>query len=235
MRIILCLMVGVLLIAPVVSAEVSVTQQILLSKYDLDSTDYIYCKMSDLQPGLGRIETDGSNATVTALSGDSSFSALAVGDEVVANNQNLTAPVTFTIIARASATSVTADQAVNIDVTGASAFQWRDLTCGTTASDGWFRLPPGRTTGSIIYRQGDLEGGVTFIVEGRNRGSYGVPSQLVTGVLATESATLNSDNTFIIGEDFQEYRVGIKATTSDPGDAGANIEQVGVEFTTVRY
>jgi hypothetical protein len=228
---------AVLLFLPIfgMADTVEENQQVLASKYDLDSTSYVYCKMSDWQQGIGRIETSGSSATVTAVTGSSGpFDSLAVGDEVTVDSPLLVAPVTFTIIARASGTSVTADQAINIDVAGGSAFRWRDLSCGDTAADGWVRLPAGQSTVVVTFRRGDLTGGVTFDVEGRNRGSNGVPSQLATGVLATASATLSTNNTLILGETFEQYRVGLKVTTADPSDTTTNLEQVDVIITTIR-
>ena len=221
---------------PMVKADaIEETQTLLAVKYDLDSTSYVYCSMSDWLPGNGRIETSGSNATVTAVSGNTTaFTDVAVGDMITVDSPSLVNPVTFTVVARASAVSITADAAINIDVAGGVSFRYRDQTCGATAEYGWVRLPAGESTVVVTYRQGDLTGGVTFDLEGRNRGSLGVPSQLATGVLATASSTLNTNNTLMIGERFQEYRVGLKVTTADPADDSTNLEQIGVEITTLR-
>lgn len=200
----------------------------IIWKYDLDSADYVYCSLSPDIQVTSRIETSGSSATVTAVTGTGdAFANVAVGDEIVAESVLLSAPVTFTVVARASATSITADRAVDLDVANGAVFHYRSLRCGTGATAGWFTVPPGVSTITISYVQGDLTGGVTFSIQTRNRGSYGVPVQADTGTIAATTALANSTSV-VLGETNTEWRVGLKYHTADPADNAANLEQIGV-------
>lgn len=200
----------------------------IIWKYDLDSTDYVYCSLSPDVQVASRIETSGSSATVTAVAGTGdAFANVAVGDEIVAESVLLSAPITFTVVARASAVSITADRAVNLDVANGAVFHYRSLRCGTADTAGWFTVPPGINTVTVSYVQGDLTGGVVYSIQTRNRGSYGVPVQADTGTIAAITPLANSASV-VLGETSTEWRVGIKVHTADPADNAANLEQIGI-------
>jgi hypothetical protein len=211
-------------VASLASAQVNV-EKVILSKYDLDSASYIYCTMSDLRAGPGRIETSGTTATVTTVATyTDSFTDVGVGDEIVAQSVNLAAPVVFTVTARASATSITADRTINLDVTAGASFTWRKLSCGTGAGDGWFTVPAGTNHLAVVWGQGDLTDGLDVSIETRYRGSYGGPLSVLTYTIA---AATGHEETAIV-EESTDWRVGLKYHTADASDAAANLEQIGI-------
>jgi hypothetical protein len=225
-----------LLAGLLLSLSASATQRstrTILWKYDLDSATYIYCVFSPTDiTGNGRIETSGSSATVTAVSGFTGpFANVAVGDEITATSNLLSTPITFTVVARASATSITADRAINLDVDGGTPFTIRNLSCGTSATDGWFSVPIGQNTLIITYAQGDLTGGVTYSIETRARGNYSEAVQADTGVIAATTALANS-SMVVLGEQTQEWRVGLKYTTADTSDSTTNLEQINITLAS---
>lgn len=225
------LLAGLLLSLSASAAQRST--KVIVWNYDLDSSGYTYCVFGPADiTGDGRIETSGSSATVTAVSGFTGpFANVAVGDEITASSNLLTSPVTFTVVARASATSITADRAINLDVTDGVVFTFKDLACGTGATDGWFSVPIGQNTVVITYVQGDLTGGLTYSLETRARGSLSQAVQADTGVIAATTALANSAMV-VLGEQTQEWRVGLKYTTADSSDATTNLEQIDVSVTS---
>ena len=90
-----------------------------------------------------RITTSGSSTTVTSLGTFAAFTDVAVGDELrimldpalIANNATADNMILRYVTARASATSITVNAAVNLGTAGVP-FNWRTLTCGTTATSG---------------------------------------------------------------------------------------------------
>jgi len=203
----------------------------IVAKYDLDSASYIYCVTASPTRGPGRVETSGSSATVTAVAGlDDPFTSVVVGDEL---NFGVGIGTVRTVIARASATSITVDSAVNLDVSGGATFTYARATCGTAATDGWFSVGAGQHTITIVYRQGDLTGGVDFDIETRTRSTIGLPVQILTGNIAA-TTTLVNGVTADIGETTSEFRVGLKYNTADTSDATTNLEQIDVILSTER-
>lgn len=217
------IVLAALLATAQVGAQVR-TSRVVLAKYDLDSATYVYCLLSAPRSEQYRIETSGSSATVTGVGTGTPFTDIAVGDEITAQSINLAAPVTFTVIARASATSITADRNINLDVDNGAILQWRDLACGDTAADGWFEVPAGDNHIFIVYTQGDLTGGVDVVIEARTRGTYLAADQIITFTLAAPG----DKEELALVEKASEWRIGLKYNTADPGDAAANIEQINV-------
>jgi hypothetical protein len=209
----------------------------ILWKYDLDSTNFIYCSLTpqDISVPGARIKTSGSSATVATVAGYTDpFTNVAVGDEITATSGLLaTSPVTFTVTARASATSITADRAINLSLTDGAVFTYRSLRCGTADTDGWFTVPAGTNTLSIIFAQGDLTGGLDYSVQTRTRGAYGVPMQADSGTIAASTALANSAM-IVLGETTSDWRVGIKAHTGDVSDATTNLEQIDISLSYQR-
>jgi hypothetical protein len=201
----------------------------IVSKYELDSASYIYCKLGPSTVGPGRVETSGSSATVTgvALLTDP-FTNVAVGDEMMFGAGGAAVRV---VTAWASATSITVDSVINLDVDGGMNFSYTHPTCGTAATDGWFVVGPGVHTIHVVYRQGDLTGGVDFSVETRTRGVLGVPEQVAAGTVAATTALVNQA-TIVLGETSNEFRVGLKYGSADTSDATTNAEMIDVVLST---
>jgi hypothetical protein len=221
-----------LLSGSAVMAQVTRVDTPILSKYDLDSATYVYCKLGFSLIGPGRIETSGSSATVTAVSGSTDpYTNVAVGDELFISGA--AGNFTRTVTARASATSITVDSAVNLDVDGGYIFNYRTLSCGAAVTDGWIQVGPGKHTITIIYRQGDLGGGVDYSLESRARGALGLPLQETYGTIAATTTLVNGVS-IVLGETTPEFRVGLKYNTSDTSDATTNLEQIDIILSTER-
>lgn len=205
---------------------------VIIAKYDLDAASYTYCLLGSPNPGPGRVETSGSSATVTAVATLSDpFTNVAVGDELYISGPQ--GSFLRTVTARASATSITVDSAVNLDVDGGYTFTYKTLSCGTGVTDGWLNFGPGVHTVTIVYRQGDLTGGVDFSLESRPRGANGTPVQIANGTIAATTALANGV-TIVIGETSSEFRVGLKYNTADTADNAANLEQIDIILSTER-
>jgi hypothetical protein len=203
----------------------------IVAKYQLDSGSYIYCVTGPATPGPGRVKTTGSSATITAVAGlDDPFTNVAVGDELIFGTGSSDERV---VIARASATSITVDSAISLADTAGFAFTYAHPTCGTGATSGWFIPGPGKHTITIVYRQGDLTGGLDFDIETRARPTIGSAVQILTGNIPATTALVNG-TTIVLGETTNSFRVGLKYNTADTSDAAANAEQVDVVLSTER-
>jgi hypothetical protein len=203
----------------------------IVAKYQLDSASYIYCVTGPVQQGPGRVKTTGSSATVTAVAGlDDPFTNVAVGDELIFGSGIGTERV---VTARASATSITVDSAVNLNDTAGFQFTYAHPSCGTGATDGWFIPSAGKHTVTIVYRQGDLTGGLDFDIETRTRSGIGTALRVLTGNIPVTTALING-TTVVLGETTNSFRVGLRYNTADPSDAGAAAEQIDVVLSTER-
>jgi hypothetical protein len=203
----------------------------IIAKYQLDSGSYIYCVTGPANQGPGRVKTSGSSATVTSVAGlDDPFTNVAVGDELIFGSGIGTERV---VTARASATSITVDSAVNLDDTAGFAFTYAHPACGTGATDGWFIPGPGKHTITIVYRQGDLTGGLDFDLETRVRSTIGSAVQILTGNIPATTALVNG-TTIVLGETTNSFRVGLRYNTADTSDAAANAEMIDVVLSTER-
>jgi hypothetical protein len=204
----------------------------IVAKYQLDSATYIYCMTGPAVQGPGRVKTSGSSATVTAVAGlDDPFTNVAVGDELMfATGTALQARV---VTARASATSITVDSVINLGVTTGFGFTYAHPACGTAVTDGWFIPGPGKHTITIVYRQGDLTGGLDFDIETRARGILGSPVQILLGNIPATTALVNG-TTVVLGETTDSFRVGLRYNTADTSDAAANAEMIDVVLSTER-
>lgn len=130
---------AILLSPAAARAQVGPETRPAFSHYDLSSGALIYCA---LEPNIvtsdasnARIQTAGSNATVTAVSG-APFTNVNQWAELY-----ISTPIgnfVRTVTARASATSITVDTA--LDISAGASFTYRNLFCGTTANDGWMKV-----------------------------------------------------------------------------------------------
>ena len=215
-------------------------------EFDIDSNTLTYFKMNGLNgnpfgpdiQGQSTIQTAGSNTTVTEfVAGALPFTLLAVGDAIFVRRPDGTVDRRI-IVAKASGASITINTPV--DWTGGFAFTWRDLLSGTAVTDGWISASAAAaTTFHIQYDQGDLN---TLAVRVECRGGYpgALPIQVfpacAAGACATEQAYttvgIASRSTFVVVDPvFTECRVGLRYTTTDTSDAGANLESVTVGVT----
>jgi hypothetical protein len=137
------------------------------------------------------------------------------------------------VTARASATSITVDSAVNLNDTAGFQFTYAHPSCGTGATDGWFIPSAGKHTVTIVYRQGDLTGGLDFDIETRTRSGIGTALRVLTGNIPVTTALING-TTVVLGETTNSFRVGLRYNTADPSDAGAAAEQIDVVLSTER-
>lgn len=190
--------------------------------------------------GPSRVTTVGSSTTVTELAASSlPFRDLAVKDTIRVL-RGAPGPTTMDIVAitaKASGASITVDTAVDWSngVLGQK-FDYRKHVCGQTAADGWFSVAAyADFTVVIQYQQGDLTGGLSWMVQCRDGGVDSSPVQVfpVTlgsyQVIATASTTATTASNALAGfERWNDCRVAMFATTADPSDAGANLERIRV-------
>lgn len=248
------------MIVPAAAQQQNISIGQLAYRYDLDSTTLTYCRLLGSQqdpygsPMAGRnaVATSGTATTVTAVTG-TPFTKVGVGDVLISNQPE---GVTETVIVTAATSSseVEVDPAVDWENGGDGyPFSWYDLECGTGAEDGWVGAPPGEHASVLLtveYDAGDLTGGLDmkFEARGANLGSDPVQVYPGGGSDCGGFLTLNTDvctaATADVGttsarltlqvepNNFQQYRVGIKANTADPGDP--TNEEIDVLVTYVQ-
>lgn len=214
----------------------------LIVDYDLDATSYTFCTMLGEGQGaaaraiqsprgsLGNITTSGSSTTTTSFTASVEvFGPLAVGDliGVIQSNDVLWRYVT----AKASASSITVDTAWDLEDTDhATGYQffWRDRTCGTAATDGWFPVN-GVHVGNfqIQVSQISVTGGIDYKVECKVDQYTASPVTIIGATNVT--AVGYTGNVFY--EPWEYCRVGLKIGSADDGsDTGADAEKVSVFF-----
>lgn len=195
------------------------------------TVSYSFCSLSEPIESAGTSVTSGSSATVTSTS--SAFALVGVGDELTFTN--VSGQNTRVVTARASASSITVDSAVNLGSAG-TATRYRTLTCGYGDTYGWMGLAPVHQALGIVVRQMTATGGLDYVVQGRQRRGLGLPLPLVSGNFsaartAGAAPTSTSGNVFEIADTITEVRVGFKfGTTDDSSDTGP--EQVDATLTS---
>lgn len=219
----------------------------LISDYDNDTVgSYIYCNTlgtgqrskGDWIPVPIRVKTVGSSATVSAqTAGQNPFANVAVGDELVffvpgtspAGTDLVRGQRTFRYVAtRADADTITvAGTTTNIDLsipTGGWTFAYRTRSCGTTSADGWVDGSESSTwEWSVQIDQSDAGGGVKTTIECEVYGASSLPQTVYTRTTTTypDRFTLS-----IAGLSYNRCRLGTQLVTSDPSDAGGNLEKI---------
>jgi hypothetical protein len=213
------------------------------AKYDLDSTTETFCALNTREiDGPGRITTSGSSTTVTAVGSAEPFTDVAVNDQLVITG--VIGQHVRTVVARASATSITVDAAVDLSATGGYAFQYRVLSCGTGATDGWFGVSSlSATTVTIDITQIVATGGIDVRIQcasGSNvaaaRQVYPLLTPPAAGptYLNFPTATASGVAVEITGS-WSRCRVGMKIGSADDGDdATTNREQVTIQLDAAR-
>lgn len=223
-------------------------------KYDLDSTNVIYCSLvgqsaSAYGPGItgvARILTSGSSTTVSAVTaGTNPFADLGVGDVIAVRRETATDVVYIT--AKASADSVTVDTAVDWGNSGSGRqFTWLDLRCGTAITDGWIDVAGTQDKKfSIEYNAGDstvdvrLEcmdasiGASPVVAYPGEADTCGSGGTLASGYCQFAAGGVGITNrlSIVSYEPWSKCRLGIKINGADASDAGANLEQISAYVT----
>lgn len=237
------------------SSQIEEREIPLASLYDLDSTSYIYCVTTGAN---GQVLNNGTNnfvrvtsstttlAAVTALT--SPFTSVAVGDEVTVVVSGIAR--TRVITAKASDDSVTMNAGF-VDATGTAVnvtnvqFTYRDRTCGTAATDGWFPVSTYRGANvSLQVTQISVTGQIEFIIQCRKSGVDDSPIDVYAeGMTAYRPGGYNAaqvDNDEIILHNgvvlFNMCRVGMLIDSADDGsDTGVDAEQVTVKLLLSRF
>jgi hypothetical protein len=225
------------LLAILASPALAQEQQVgrMAAKYDLDSTDFIYCRLegqggSPFAPGYtgpAPIKTSGSSATVVESTASTDpFTDVAVGDVLVADGN------VMSVIARASAASITVDAAVTL--AEGTTFRFFKHSCGTAATDGWISVSGAE---SVILgfemNQEDTNTGVSVRWECRapTPGAQAVqiyPDNSGGAAVKTYTAAGIDARTWVnITGGLESCRIGMKmASTDDGADTGAAMESI---------
>jgi len=222
-------------------------------RYNLDSTDLIYCHVlgsggspfGSPMPGKATIKTVGSSLTVTEnSSGTNPFDLIGVGDVLFVTLAS--GSVQKRVVAtRASASSITVDTV--IDLTGGFSFRWLDTQCGTTDEDGWIETA-GMTSKKLeflLQQISGVVGGISIRLECRGDALGSLPvivhpgdsasATCSPGTLASEFCNFtvgdatDGRSIFTIPQDILcgEARIGMKIVTSDAAEAAeANRERI---------
>jgi hypothetical protein len=204
-------------------------QKPLFKKWSFQGASYFYVNQEAERiggGGLGTIITSGSSTTITSATSRQAFSQAAVGDEmriVLGGSVQIGGLGEFQrfITAKASHDSVTVDSAINI----ATASPWFHIPQrGSTAdTDGWVNVQ--FLKDKLVYIQLVTKGtaaGITYSIQVRGAQDNAVPREVLTGTLTTAVVTTagvttidtTAADTFVIAEEAQDLRVGIKNDNS---------------------
>lgn len=137
MKKILFAALALLVFAAPARAQVGPDTRPVFSHYDLSSGALIYCVYDPAATTAdnNRVQTVGSTTTVTGVGAGTPFTTLTQWAELYISTPIGNAVRTAT--ARASSSSITVDTA--IDISSGAAFTYRNLTCGSAATDGWIK------------------------------------------------------------------------------------------------
>lgn len=219
---------------------------LVLLDYDLDSTSYVYPVLGQrIIPGPGRAQTSGSSATVTAgATSTNPFDEIGVGDVIYFSPGSVTDTVLQRrVTAKASATSITVDSAVDLSGNGTTGVAWeyQHFSTGTAITNGWFNLPSPTISSAVMVEVSQLNvtGGIDVRIECRMEIGSGNPVSAFYRNVTTAgigAGTTTTDTGIIVYEvlpHFRQCRVGLKIGGADDGDdTGANAEKITVKVTS---
>lgn len=240
------LLLAALLCLPGLAWAGSVDSASFNIQYRLDATTATYCVVKGKAgdpfrgsiPGPSTITTSGSSTTTTeGVASAAPFTLLAVGDVISVSSPDGTT-ANRVITAKASGSSITVDTAW--DLSTAVPFSWWDVTCGTTASDGWIDVA-GADRVAITFEidQLNVTGGIDMQIQCRASGISSSPVQVFptcsSGSCATvqnyTTAGIASSTTVVLEVPYSTCRVGIFIHTSDDGgDLTTNEELIDVSI-----
>ena len=185
--------------------------------YNLASTSLVYQKIGDACQGYGGIKTTGSSTTVTAVdTAVRPFAVLAVGD-LIDIFQPMTAVISRAVATKTSDNEITVSGAA-ITLAGTAAWQFRKVSSGTGASDGWQSFLDAQMGGTPVNLQIDYPtlaatGGLDISIEGK-----GYEDSPITVVLTKNYASASAaGDTIAIEEHWPFLRVGVKASSDATG------------------
>lgn len=228
-----------LAVLPVAAAADEAYSRPIMAKYDLDSTTEVNCVFNaHPSAGPGLIETSGSSTTVTAVGTAQPFADVAVNDQLV-----VTGPIgqfVRTVVARASATSITVDAAVDLSAGDGYSFLYRKLDC---TGGGWFDVTAMEgVTVQVDIQQVVATGGIDVRLECVASGNVSSARQvypLLTPPAAGPTylnfptATASGVSIGITGA-YSKCRLGLKIGSADDGDdQTTNREQVTAHLDAV--
>jgi hypothetical protein len=228
-----------------VQAQSQSQQLVIQFKYNLNSTTETYCALGNEVTDLDRVQ-DATSTTMTAVSG-TPFANVAVGDMITGVDQPSSGGESFvnSVVARASATSITINTAISPDVNPtltSATLKHRTLACGTAPNSGAFNVAIFKYfTVQIDIQQMVLLTPGTSSIDTRIVCRTGNMSQWlqVYPILVPPAVTPSYVSSTVVGgwartfnEEFSQCRVGMKINSADDaGDTGTNAEQVTVTVT----
>lgn len=187
---------ALLLAAPAAARAQGTATANFAIRYDLDSTTLIYPRvLGQSSPFTGSIDgrvaikTAGSNTTVDADTASTNPFTNVFTDDVLVVDRGLSAqPDIRTVVARASADSVTIDTAV--DWTGGRQFRWYDTQAGSAEGDGWINVSGWLNRQITFYLEqiSGVTGGINTRLECRSAGVNAKPVIAWPGAAATAAA-----------------------------------------------
>lgn len=220
------------------AADAQTRSATFAARYDVASATATYCKAAGpsgdpfKEPfaGNGAITTAGSNTTVTSyVALSSALNSVAVGDTLIIPQPDGTL-LYRNITAKASANSITVDEAIDLSAVPGFSYSFLRHTCGTGITAGWVTVN-GPFAIALRYDAGDL-GALKFSVQCRDASVDAQPVVLFPGVLDScglgtndgagncEIAATGVTGALTVVEPnaiFAQCRVGLSWKTSDGG------------------
>lgn len=208
----------------------------IVSSYDFDSATPTSCLLGPQVQGLGTVSTSGSSATLTASRTTSFTSTITANAEI-----RIKAPANGPTITRIVDSLTDGDTLTLRDVATVSAgseWTYRNVTCGTSATSGWFpvdALTPNRTWHLTVSQISLASGSMAVTLRCRTDSAWAGLGTLVypktgasgsecaTGLFTTTASCALNDNDIR----FRQCR-WLVALTDDGGDTGVNREQVTI-------
>lgn len=241
---------AVLLWASSVSAQVVTQRAHFQGANDLDATSYTYCIATGNSGPLGtpfdgrvNVKTTGSSTTITAVTvGSGPFDKVTVGDILFLRSQNTTPDIRY-VTAKTSADTVTVNSAINIENSGAGRpFGWYDVTCGTSASDGWMPVSQFSLV-KVLFRIDQMNAtSIDAIIEGRDDTLNPQPTLLYPDPADAASTNECKKGNFtdvngcavVVTGIWDAIRIGFKINTDDGSDTGADAESITASINARR-
>lgn len=218
----------------------AIEHRVYVEQYNLNSTSYIACTTDVPVAGVGRVKNASSGTTITFAGDRGSFGVLAAGDEVffLVPPPRPGAPGARTrrVVSSATPTTLTVTAAVDLSGNGTEGYAWdyRKVSCGTGAEDGW-QLTANSLWADAAWQidQLNVTGGIDVRVQCRDPGTaaytvYPDPanSASTNECLKGNFTAANACKLIITGH-WQECRVQFKiGTNDDGGDTGADAESI---------
>lgn len=228
----------------------------LAADYDLDATSYTYLYSTGLSLSItnaGRLETrqittSGSSTTVTSLGSTGSFDFVAVGDllQIVVNGVEYWRKVT----ARASANSITVNDAITIAAAGATGVPFRYRTPAVGTGDvGWVQVLGAPVKFWWNIEQISVTGGIDVKIECRDPGAGNPVTKVYPDASDASSSNecrkgnftaanacaveIGGGPSYAVG--WHECRLGMKIGSADDGtDTGGDLEIISAGVVVVQ-